>query len=521
MIRKTILTILFAVLILSCSGKKENQITYPLLPTDGIANYFNNEFKPFYHGVASGDPLTDRVIIWTRVTPPDSVPTIDVQWELAEDKAFQNIVKSGTVVTSAERDYTVKVDVDQLKSGHRYFYRFEALDMTSVVGATMTANEPGVDSLQFAVVSCSNYEFGYFNAYARIAERENLNAVIHLGDYIYEYGPGVYGDTTSGRTNFPPHEIISLEDYRLRYSQYRLDEDLKRVHQRHPFITIWDDHEIANNSYKTGAQNHQEEEGDYGVRKNAARKAYYEWMPVREEDQLYRHFGFGKMADLIMLDERLAGRTAPAENLEDPSLKDEDRTMLGAHQLQWFKDKLKSSDAKWKIIGNQVIFSYLNWGRPGFSINLDSWDGYPAEQKKIANFIQQEGIENVIFVTGDTHTGWAFETVIDPFNEYNANTGEGAFAVEFGTTSINSGNSNERFPTDSVKLHEQKITNSPINPHLKYANMRDHGYLLLTLYENRAKADWYIVESLKEPNENESLDKTAVVNDGLSRLQID
>ncbi|MEL7003396.1 MAG: alkaline phosphatase D family protein [Bacteroidota bacterium] len=506
--------------VLGCNDKKENITNYPSLPKDGIAGLFDSQYKPFYHGVASGDPLQDRVIIWTRVTPEDSIPSIDVSWEIAEEADFTEIVSSGIATTSPARDYTVKVDVMGLKENNQYYYRFKALGATSVTGSTMTAPSSEVDSLQFAVVSCSNYEFGYFNAYGRIAARKNLNAVLHLGDYIYEYGPGVYGDTVVERTHIPAHEIISLQDYRLRYSQYRLDQDLKAVHQAHPFITIWDDHEIANNSYKDGAQNHQEGEGDYITRKEAARQVYYEWMPVRENETLYRDFSYGNLADLVMLDERLAGRTAPAENLEDSTLQSEERTMLGQKQLEWFKEKLSTSDAKWKIIGNQVIFSYLNWGRKNFSINLDSWDGYPVEQKKIADFIQSNNLDNVVFVTGDTHTGWAFETTIDPFNSYNAKTAEGALAVEFGVTSINSGNSDERFPTDSVKAHEKRIVDSPINPHLKYANMRDHGYLLLTLYTEKARADWYIIETSRERNSNEKLDKSASVNSGEVKLNL-
>lgn len=519
---KKLFTIIISFLFLSCSSDKSEEVSYSELPKDGVATLFNKDLLPFYHGVASGDPLTDKVIIWTRVTPRDSLPSIEVKWEVAKSSDFSSVIKEGVIETTPSKDYTVKIDVTGLEENHKYYYRFSALDNVSVIGETRTAASSGLDSVQFAVVSCSNYEFGYFNAYGRIAERQDLSAVIHLGDYIYEYGPGVYGDSASGRVNIPAHEIISLGDYRLRYSQYRLDQDLKKAHQKHPFITIWDDHEIANNSYKDGAQNHQDgEEGDYLSRKNAARKAYYEWMPVREDDQLYRQFKFGELVDLIMLDERLAGRTAPAENLDDPDLKSEERTMLGDNQLKWFEDKLNTGTGRWKIIGNQVIFSYLNWGRPNFSINLDSWDGYPVEQAKIASFIKDNDINNVVFVTGDTHTGWAFETVIDPFNNYNQETSEGAFAVEFGTTSINSGNSNERFPTDSVKLHEMKITNSPVNPHLKYANMRDHGYLLLTVFDDKTRADWYVVETLKERSQIEHLDKSASVKSGEHKLQLD
>lgn len=504
--------------IIACGPLKEEESKLPVLPKDGIAKFYDSSLKPFYHGVASGDPLSDRVIIWTRVTPEDSLKAIDVEWEIAIDKDFKTIVNSGKLSTNPERDYTVKVDVDKLSPNTDYFYRFKALDSTSSVGQTNTTPVDMVDSLKFGVVSCSNYEWGYFNAYKKLAERKDIDAILHLGDYIYEYPVGGYGDTTIGRKHFPRHEIVSLQDYRLRYSQYRLDPDLRAAHQNHPFIAIWDDHEIANNSYTKGAENHQPEEGDYQDRREAARKAYYEWLPVRPSDHLYRNFSYGGLVELIMLDERLAGRTVPVDSVQDPRFENEDRAILGKEQMQWFENTLQTTDAQWKVIGNQVIYSYLNWGHSTFNINLDSWDGYPAEQKKIAEFIKGNEIQNIIFVTGDTHSSWAFEVTVHPFSDYDPISGQGAFAVEFGTTSVNSGNANERHATDSVKLHEQKITNTPVNPHLKYSNLRDHGYLLLSLYPDKAKADFYFVETVREPSDEQHLGKTVTVKSGSNRL---
>lgn len=451
---------------------------------------------PFYHGVASGDPLYDRVIIWTRVTPEYSLPSVEVHWEVSTGETFQSILKKGTVSTDPSKDYTVKVDVDGLEEGTQYHYRFTALNKTSMVGKTKTASK-NAEYLRFGVVSCSNYEWGFFNAYGALAN-EDLDAVVHLGDYIYEYAAGGYGDTTLGRPPIPDKEIISLQDYRSRYSQYRLDKELIVAHSNHPFINIWDDHEVANNSYKEGAQNHQPEEGSYEDRKAVARQVYYEWIPIRENDKHYRKFEFGGLADLIMLDERLEGRTYIADSLGDPSLLDSSRTMLGMTQRDWFIEQLTTTDAKWKIVGNQVIFSYLNWGFETWKINLDSWDGYPIEQQLIANAIKESSTENVVFITGDTHTAWAFEATNKPFDEYNQETGDGAFAVEFGTTSINSSNSNERYPDSLVLEHEANIVNSDINPHLKYANMRDHGYLILELSSDKATAEFKFMETIKE-----------------------
>ena len=487
------LTCTLSLLAFACTQTKE----YPPLKEE-TSHLQDSSLAPFYHGVASGDPLYSQVIIWTRVTPKDSLPEVDVAWEVSKTDDFEEIVERGTITTSKERDYTVKVDVAGLEEGTSYFYRFTALDKTSMTGKTRTASK-NPEKLAFGVVSCSNYEWGYFNSYGALATEE-IDAIIHLGDYIYEYGPGYYGDTTIGRKHVPSREIVSLQDYRTRYSQYRLDKDLIAAHANHPFINIWDDHEIANNSYKDGAQNHQPEEGSYEDRKNIARQVYYEWIPIREEEKHYRKFEFGSLADLIMLDERLEGRTFIADSLGDPSLMDSSRTMLGMEQRDWLIENLNTSEAQWKVIGNQVIFSYLNWGHETFSINLDSWDGYPIEQQMIADIIQEKPVENVVFITGDTHTAWAFEATNNPFDDYDQSTGQGAFAVEFGTTSLNSANSNERFPDSLVLLHEQKIVNSDINPHLKWANMRDHGYLILTLTNEKATGTWKFMETLSEPN---------------------
>ncbi len=490
---RPILLFLFCALFVACSSQTE--VEYPPL-IENTDQHKEASKAPFFHGVASGDPLPNAVIIWTRVTPETQLPSVKVNWEISTDESFQQLAREGQVITGPEKDYTVKVDAKNLEPGTQYFYRFMALDGQSDVGQTKTTPED-LQEINFAVVSCSNYEFGYFNGFGAISEENDLDAVLHLGDYIYEYAPGDYGDSTTNRIHIPAKEIIELQDYRDRYAQYRLDPDLQAAHSKHPFILVWDDHEITNNSYKDGAQNHQEDEGPYNVRKDIAVQVYYEWMPVRESGQLYRSFSFGDQVDLFMLDERLAGRTKQADSITDPTLYDETRTMLGQKQLNWFQDKLKSSTANWKVIGNQVIFSKLNWGRSEMDLNLDSWDGYPVEQEKIANLIQENGISDVVFVTGDTHSSWAFEVTHDPDN-YNPQTSEGAYALEFGTTSINSGNFNERFTDEEVLAHEAKIVNTPVNPHLKYSNMRDHGYLLIKLSDDQVEATWKYMKTLKE-----------------------
>jgi alkaline phosphatase D len=409
---------------------------------------------------------------------------------MARDPEFRIPVQQGSTPTSAQRDFTVKVDVGDLRPNSTYYYRFRAFNAVSPVGRTRTSAAGDVDSLRFAVVSCSNYEWGYFNAYRHISRQQDLMAVIHLGDYIYEYGTGVYGDTTIGRIHNPPHELLSLDDYRSRYAQYRSDPDLQEVHRLHPFITTWDDHEIANNAYAEGAENHQPEEGSYTKRRDIAKKVYYEWMPVRDGEQLYRKFDFGRMARLIMLDERLAGRSAPVKNPGDSSYHNEERTILGNEQYKWLTDALVRSRAKWKIIGNQVIFSRLNLAQGNMSLNMDAWDGYPAEQKRLGRLLTINQFDNLIFVTGDTHASWAFETRID------STSGQRPLAVELGTTSVNSANSNESYADSLVIAHEDLLLEA--NPHLKYVNLRDHGYLLLTLKQDYARADFYYVPTNRE-----------------------
>ncbi|MBS1554952.1 MAG: alkaline phosphatase D family protein [Bacteroidetes bacterium] len=491
--------------------KKERSTMHPW--HEDVAQHFDDSLKPFYHGVASGDPLPDRVIIWTRVTPDDSLASIDVKWQMATDEEFTAVVKSDSLATHPGKDYTVKVDVAGLQPDQIYYYRFTALGKTSVIGRTKTAPVEAKDSLKFAVVSCANWEWGYFNPYDKIADRPVLDAVLHLGDYIYEYGIAKYGDTTIGRLNIPPYEIVNLQDYRTRYSLYRLDKGLRRVHQLHPMIAIWDDHEVANNATVTGAQNHQPEEGDYEKRKAAARQTYYEWMPIRENQELYRSFSFGPLADVVMLDERLAGRDPEITDIKSPELQKAERTMLGATQLQWFEEKLKTSKATWKLIANQVIFSdvYLQKVFPKMPRNLDSWDGFPAEKKKIVDFILKNKIENLIIASGDTHGSWAIEASIGIKKDYKP------FAIELGTTSISSGNGDERKPADSVKLAERALMKE--NPHIKYVNDRDHGYLLLTLYANQSKAEWYYVETLRKPESNEFLGKVFWFEKGKNRLK--
>lgn len=506
---------LFLILLLfSCKNQQKQIPTEPLI--ENTTQLQNPEDAPFFHGVASGDPFQNSIVLWTRVTPAVKTRSVPVKWEISSDPAFKTIVDSGKQATNPEKDYTLKIIADHLEPNRKYYYRFNALNKYSPIGTCKTLPVDD-EKITLAIVSCSNIEFGYFNAYAAICE-EDVNAVIHLGDYFYEYGPDTYGDTSFHRKNIPPHEIISLQDYRDRYSQYRLDSDLKELHKQAAFINIWDDHEITNNAYMTGAQNHQDDEGDYLTRKDMAKQAFYEWLPIREGSEHYRKFRFGNTMELFMLDERLAGRTMQADSLSDPRRYSNEQKLLGDIQMDWLTAGLKASSATWKVIGNQVMFSYTDWGYDGFSQNMDAWDGYPNDQKILTESLHKNDIDNLLFVTGDTHTAWAFEATSDPFDSYNQSTGEGAIGIEFGVTSVSSANANERRSDEQVLAHEAKIVNTDINPHLKYVNMRDHGYLLLTLNHEKVQAAYKVVSTLKEKDASVKTDKTFIVNTGTTKL---
>lgn len=505
---------------------------------------FEERLKPFYHGVASGDPLSDRVIIWTRVTP-DTETEIPVKWYLTSDVELKNIVAEGEITTNAEKDFTVKIDVVGLQPNTTYYYYFSALKTNSLIGRTKTApNSTNAEHLKFAVVSCQNYEAGYFNAFGRIADRNDLDAVVHLGDYIYEYGKGTYGANLIERSHQPETEILTLADYRTRYSLYRLDHNLRRAHQQHPFITIWDDHEFANDSYKDGAQNHTDStEGSWADRKAISKKVYDEWMPIRTQNTgIYRVINYGNLMDLIMIDTRIEGRDEQINDVTNPLMYAPNRTLLGQTQKEWFLDKLGKSTAKWKVIGNQVIFSEFNVGWAAAapqtpaqveSTFTDIWDGYPIERDTIIDFMSNNSINNVVWLTGDFHSTFAFDVAKRPsifgFDgaapTYNATTGEGSVAVEFATPSITSANFDENINAATSAALEYQI-NRPLpapflvnpNPHMKFVDLDRHGYFILDIKESAVQADWFFVDKVLEPSENEAFGEGWLTTDGRNHL---
>ncbi|MCS7073045.1 MAG: alkaline phosphatase D family protein, partial [Bacteroidia bacterium] len=415
---------------------KLSQLAFCLLLATTVSAQFDQRvqlnpiLKPFYHGVASGDPLTDRVILWTRVTPDTAGNPIQVNWRIATDTTFTTIINSGTVTTTPDRDYTVKVEATGLQPNTWYYYEFSALGRKSLIGRTKTLPTGNLSNLRMAVTSCSDYQAGYFHAYRNIVQRNDADIVLHLGDYIYEYTRDVNNTIRPGLE--PPTEIKTLEDYRARYSWYRLDNDLRTLHQQFPIITVWDDHESANDSYKDGAENHTEgAEGLWVDRKAAAIRAYNEWQPLRtnvtDSAAIYRKFQFGNLVDLMMVDTRLYGRSKQESVTNTAALADTNRTILGTQQMNWFRNQLGSSTAIWKIMGNQVMFAPLRIF--GFAVNADQWDGYVADRNRITSFIEANNINNFVVLTGDIHSSWANDI---PKSNYNGQTGT-TFGVEFVT----------------------------------------------------------------------------------------
>lgn len=508
----------------------------------------------FDHGVASGDPLADRIMVWTRVSPKDgSTADIEVSWEVASDAAFTDLLHSGSASTGEARDFTLKVDVQNLTPGQSYYYRFKAGSAVSPFGKMKTLPSSGVEQVRFAVLSCSNFPAGYFHAYAQAAQESELDAVLHLGDYIYEYGTGGYAteDAAALGRSLPEDnagELLSLSDYRKRYALYRTDTDLQALHAAAPFIAVWDDHEVTNDTWMNGAENHNEGEGDFNERKLAALQAYFEWLPVRpasEDDELtiYRSFDFGDLVSLHMLDTRIIGRDEQLNYADYYSasgfdaarftadVSATDRSLLGQTQMDWLQSQIAVSSATWQVLGQQVLMGRMllpaemltalsnpagadlgstltelvtlklrvQAGDPTLTTediariqtvipyNLDAWDGYAYEREAIFGLARSLD-KNLVVLAGDTHNAWA--------NNLKTLTGD-PVGVEFATAGVTSPGleSYLGLPAEAMPQAEQAIT--LLVDELQYLNANQRGYMLVTFTPDEARADWRYVSTVK------------------------
>jgi len=496
----------------------------------------------FQHGVASGDPLSDRVILWTRVTPKGNAPLM-VQWQVALDAAFKRIIRRGAAIARAEQDYTVKVDVLGLPAGARLYYRFMAYGQYSVTGKTRTLPTGALNEVQLAVFSCANYPAGYFHVYAEAAKLEDVFASVHLGDYLYEYEQGGYASEDAaalGRLSDPATEILSLADYRRRHAQYRSDQDLQALHAAMPMIAVWDDHEISNDTWREGAENHTEgAEGLFAVRKAAALQAYHEWMPTRvgaQQDLIYRNFRFGDLLSLNMLDTRVIGRDLQLDynnyfsaNGFDSAAFQADmanpaRQLLGAQQNGWLQQQMASSNTTWEVLGQQVLMGRMNipaplvlgqisftdystllflaqtnpgaltpeqlavLQQPAIPYNLDAWDGYFMARETVLATARAMN-KNLVVLSGDTHNAWASD-----LDDYLGNP----VGVEFATSSVSSPGLEEYFPNENPIAVAAGLTQI-IGP-LKYANTHQRGFMLVTATHNECRAEWRYVDTVKSQN---------------------
>lgn len=495
----------------------------------------------FIHGVASGDPDQNSVVIWTRVSEIDR--PIEVNWQLATDANFNNTLKKGSFKTDASRDYTIKVVVDSLPSGEKFFYKFDVNGKSSVTGRTQTLTKGHIDKLVFALATCANYPFGYFNAYDAIAKDESIDVVVHLGDYIYEYGVDGFGGDVGkriGRNHMPSHEIITLNDYRQRHAQYKTDLGSIAMHARHPLIVMWDDHETANNPWMEGASNHQANEGSWQARRRASLQAYYEWLPVRDpvhdidRQNYWRHYKFGNLASLITLESRHTGRSKQIsldKNLTNIHNKQQaqefmhdivgaqNRNMLSKDMEEFLSKELKESvDAGrgWRIIGNPSVMaktvspnlqdSILDklrenltgkrknkidklalLGELGLPEDLDMWDGYPAARERFYQIANKAGASDLLVVSGDSHSFWANEL----YDDSNQSMG-----VELGATGISSPRSiMETLGADIMQRYDE--LNSAQNKEILWTDGRHRGFIRLEINHHGGHADFIAVSTVE------------------------
>lgn len=480
----------------------------------------------FTHNVASGEPGSDSMLLWTRYAPVGEPATVTLEAEVALDPSFAKVVSGGMVRTGAYRDWTAKVTVDGLKPGTVYWYRFIAPDGSkSPVGRTKTLPVGPVKRFGLAVFSCSNLPFGWFNAYGHAAARDDLDLWLHTGDYIYEYGPQAIDIPPGRELQAPGHEILAIADYRLRFASYRADPDLQRLHQMAPMVALWDDHESSNDSWEGGAQNHQPKtEGDWNIRRAAAMQVYREWMPVSEEP--WKAYAIGTLATLYRTESRLLARTRPADlgaafrsDEPDAAIKafrdgvwqDPSATMMGSTQESWLAHQFRANARTngWQLVGMGTIIGRtvmpkdaVDWLRPetpekkvaGYKNNIraaklgvpmwmDRWDGYPAARARLLKSAQAADAD-LVMLAGDSHNAWAYGLMQD---------GQPA-GVEFAGQAVTSRGAEGDFLADPKTVAAGFMA---ANPELKWANTHQRGYMMLDITAQRVTNEWLFLNTIR------------------------
>ena len=520
-----------------------------------------NSRGSFRYGVASGDPWQNQIILWTRVTPETDLP-IKINWQMSHNPNFKQLVCQGETVTYKESDYCVKVDAILPKEeipGTTYYYRFLAGNESSAIGRTHTLPDQYLDKIKLAVMSCSKYTAGFFNVYREIANRDDIDLVLHLGDYIYELGMGVFGDEDAEALNRvvkPSYELNSLKDYRQRYAQHKSDPDSQAMLSRHPLISIWDDHEISNDAWRLGSVNHSTDgsEGTFDNRKKNAIKAYFEWMPIREigthNGFIHRSFQIGGLVDLHMLDTRLVGRDQqvsysnytgsktkqkPVHILNkspnqfdskqlNQDLREPNRSILGMNQEMWLENRLKKTNATWTILGQQVMLAPQKWSvtkdlierkssessqeldmamqketiRPELTKNLDAWDGYPAARSRLYEVIAEHK-KKLVALSGDTHFSTA-HNLVDKSGQL--------IGAEFGTTSVTSPSFWDNVNINKIELEKKQLD---FNDGMQFLHLRNRGYLVVEIDREKAAGKWHLIDDVKTKNYKTWLEKTLIL----------
>ncbi|MCJ2184034.1 alkaline phosphatase D family protein [Novosphingobium sp. 1949] len=496
------------------------------LSTPGVAAILTA--RGFTHGIASGEPAARSVLLWTRYVGTGETK---LRAEVATDASFAHVVSGGEVLASPEHDCCAKLVVTGLEPDRWYHYRFIAPDGTmSEVGRTRTLPTGDVARFGIGLFSCSNMPYGWFNAYAHAAARDDLDLMIHVGDYFYEYAPnGTYPDhAMAGRVPEPDHEILTLADYRLRYASYRLDPDLRALHARFPMIAQWDDHEFANDSWMGGAENHQpDSEGPWSVRKAVAERAYREWMPV--SDALYDSFQIGALATIFRPETRITGRVKQLDLGEalhgqadigkalvafrDGPWQDSARTLMGAKQEAWLNEGIAASakaGTRWQVLAQEIVMGPLKApaelaafspadapakvqqalgaivaaAKVGLPVNMDSWDGYPAARTRLLS-AAREAEANLVVLSGDSHNAWGQNLTLD-----GAPVG-----VEYAGHSVTSPGYETYLP--GVAPQNLARAMQEANPGLSLCDTSRRGYVSLELTKERVRGAWHFMSTIQ------------------------